>query len=138
MTQRSDGPVVTIGTPGRPGRPLPLAGALLCGAAVIDIVASLGDLTTTQYGSLSREGVVLHDISGWLRAHLVVGVLLGLAGMVAPLGRVWSTWAALVAVALGVLTDLVTGPFHPVQALMTTGLTLAAGRLLVKHGRLRC
>ncbi|KXK61826.1 hypothetical protein AWW66_11620 [Micromonospora rosaria] len=138
MTQRTDGPVVTTSTPGGPGRPLPLAGALLCGAAVIDVVVSLGDLTTNQYASLSREGVVLHDISGWLRAHLVVGVLLGLAGVVAPLGRIWSTWAALVAVALGVLADLVTGPFHPVQALMTTGLTLAAARLLVRYGRLRC
>jgi hypothetical protein len=121
--------------PPRPfGRPLPLAGILLGLAALFDVLGGI-DLAARRYVTLTPEGVVQHDVAGWVWAQLVVGVLLAGAGLVAPLGRRWSTLAGLAAICPALLLHLLIWPYQPVQSLISVGLVLAAGRLLLRHGR---
>ncbi|MFY1705218.1 DUF7144 family membrane protein [Micromonospora sp. WMMA1923] len=137
MDRRASTGVRTGSTPNRRERPLLLAGILLGTAALFDVLIAIDDLGTDRYVSLTEQGLVRHDVTGWAWLHLAVGVLLGVAGLVAPLGRVWSTRLGLAAATLGIGVHLVIGPFHPVQALITAGLAVAAARLLLRHGRWR-
>lgn len=130
--------VVTVPPPSaRRGRPLVLAGLLLGGAGLFDLLAGVGDFTPDRYVSLTDEGVVGHDLAGWLWVHLVVAGLMVVGGTVAPLGRVWSTWLALTGVVGGVGLHLLIWPYQPLPASIVVGLALAAARLLIKHGRFR-
>ncbi|MFJ6196868.1 hypothetical protein [Micromonospora sp. NPDC092111] len=119
----------------QPDRSLPLAGGLLAGAGLFDILAGIGDLGGNVYVSLHSEGLVVYDITGWVWVHVTTGVLLMATGLPVALGRRRWGPVALVAGAVAVVVHLLFAPYHPVDALIVVGLVLAAVRLVVRHRR---
>ncbi|MEV0805042.1 hypothetical protein [Micromonospora sp. NPDC050200] len=108
-----------------------LAGVLLAGAGVLDAVAGVTDLDDDPYVVITQEGLYHLDLTGWLWAHVVTGVLMVLGGgILLIVGRRWSirfVWAVAV---VGIALQVSLLPFQPVWALMVIGLLMAALVLL--------
>ncbi|MEU1752183.1 hypothetical protein ABZ436_05930 [Micromonospora matsumotoense] len=119
-----------------PDRSLLLAGGLLVGAGIFDLLSGIGDVDSGDvYASLHADGLVLYDLTGWAWLHVASGVLLVVTGLVIALSRGrWVTAALVVGVAV-VVVHLLFAPYHPIEALIVVGLTLAAVRLAVRHRR---
>ncbi len=133
-TVRAGGTVVDDGTK---ERPLVLAGILLGGAGVFDVLAGVGDLIGDPYVSIEGGGMYHYDITGWAWLHLAAGALLAVAGALVPLGRRWSTRLALLAVVVAVATHLLMLTYHPIRAVIVLGLALTAARLVLRQRRSR-
>ncbi|OON33148.1 MULTISPECIES: hypothetical protein [unclassified Micromonospora] len=118
-------------------RPLVLAGILLGGAGVFDVLAGVGDLIGDPYVSIEGGGMYHYDITGWAWLHLAAGALLAVAGALVPLGRRWSTRLALLAVVVAVATHLLMLTYHPIRAVIVLGLALTAARLVLRQRRSR-
>ncbi|MFG1845704.1 DUF7144 family membrane protein [Micromonospora carbonacea] len=129
---RTGGTVVDGGTN---ERPLVLAGILLGGAGVFDVLAGVGDLVGDPYVSIESGAMYHYDVTGWAWASLAAGVLLVVAGALVPLGRRWSARLALFAVAAAVATHLLILTYHPLRVLIVLGLALAAARLVLRQRR---
>ncbi|MFJ8686006.1 DUF7144 family membrane protein [Micromonospora wenchangensis] len=120
----------------RPDRSLLLAGGLLVGAGIFDVLSGIGDVDSGDvYVSLHAHGLVFYDLTGWAWLHVASGVLLVATGLVVAFARRrWVTAAMVVGMAV-VVVHLLFAPYHPVEALIVVGLTLAAVRLVVRHRR---
>ncbi|QOC92019.1 DUF7144 family membrane protein [Micromonospora craniellae] len=114
-------------------RALLLAGVLLGVAGIFDAVAAGADLTSDPYVSIGSGAVHQHDVTAWVWLRLVAGVGTALAGALVPLGRRWSAWLALAAVAVFVVLHLLLFTYHPVQTVLVLGPALAAVRLVLLH-----
>ncbi|MCW3813790.1 hypothetical protein ONA91_04880 [Micromonospora sp. DR5-3] len=103
-----------------------LAAVLLAGGGLADAVSGITDLDDDPYVVITKEGLYHLDLTGWLWAHLVTGVLMVLGGVLLFSGRRWSVWFAALVAVLGVAMHVVLLPFRPVWALMVIGLAVAA------------
>ncbi|MBO4159503.1 DUF7144 family membrane protein [Micromonospora antibiotica] len=120
----------------QPDRSLLLAGGLLVGAGLFDVLSGIGDVDSGDvYVSLHADGLVFYDLTNWAWLHVASGVLLVATGLVTAFGRRrWGT-AALVVGAAVVVVHVLFAPYHPIEALIVVGLVLAALRLVVRHRR---
>ncbi|WFE63178.1 hypothetical protein [Micromonospora sp. WMMD714] len=117
-------------------RSLLLAGGLLLGAGAFDLLAGIGDVGSGDvYASLDADGLVFYDLTSWAWLHVASGVLLVVTGLAVTSGRRRWITAALVVGAVVVVVHLLFAPYHPIEALIVVGLTLAAARLVVRHRR---
>ena len=64
----------------KPGRRPVLAGVLLAGAGLFDALSGLGDLDDDPYVVVTRSGLYHLDLTGWMWAHLVTGVVMVAGG----------------------------------------------------------
>ncbi|MBW4703991.1 MULTISPECIES: hypothetical protein [unclassified Micromonospora] len=120
----------------QPDRSLLLAGGLLVGAGLFDVLSGIGDVDSGDvYVSLHADGLVFYDLTNWAWLHVASGVLLVATGLATAFGRRPWTTAALVVGAAVVVVHLLFAPYHPIEALIVVGLVLAALRLVVRHRR---
>ncbi|WP_420116878.1 DUF7144 family membrane protein [Micromonospora sp.] len=120
----------------RPDRSLLLAGGLLVGAGIFDVLSGIGDVDSGDvYVSLHADGLVFYDLTDWAWLHVASGVLLVASGLVVAFARRRWVTAAMVVGAVVVVVHLLFAPYHPIEALIVVGLTLAAVRLVVRQRR---
>lgn len=114
-------------------RPLLLAGGLLSGSGLIDMVAGFAVLTADPYVVISRGAVYLLDITGWSWLHVAVGAVGAVAGLLVPAGRRWTSRFGVAAALLSIALHLMVFPYHPVRAVVVTLFDACAIRLLVRY-----
>ncbi|MEU5721034.1 hypothetical protein [Micromonospora sp. NPDC047738] len=107
-----------------------LAGVLLAGGGLADAVSGVTDLDDDPYVVITKEGLYHLDLTGWLWAHLVTGILMVLGGVLLFSGRRWSIRFAAVVAVVGIGLHVLLLPFRPIWALMVIGLAVAALVLL--------
>ena len=115
-------------------RPL-LAGGLLAGAGLVDVISAWAYTAADPFVVETRQGVYRMDITGWAWLHVAIGVAVTLAGLLVLTGRRWTVPLAVGAAALAVAVDLLLLPYAPVRALLVVALDGAAVRLLLRGRR---
>ncbi|GIJ11556.1 hypothetical protein Van01_47700 [Micromonospora andamanensis] len=114
-----------------------LAGSLLAGAGLVDVIVAYGNTVTDPYVVITAEGSHHLDITGWAWVHLAVGSAALLAGLAVLTGRRrWRLVGVGCAVA-GIVTAVVVLPYLPVRAVLAVALYATALRLLLRHRRER-
>lgn len=116
------------------GRPL-LAGGLLAGAGLVDVVSAYANTVGDPYVVQTARGMQLVDITGWAWLHVAVGALAMLGGLAVVTGRGGTVPAALVVAGLAVVVDLLLLPYAPIRALLVVALDGTAVRLLWRYHR---
>ncbi|MFI7553653.1 hypothetical protein ACIBQ2_28400 [Micromonospora sediminimaris] len=129
----SDGVLGRAGGAG-PARPR-LAGVLLAGAGLVDVLSAYGNTVTDPYVIIAEEGTYHLDVTGWAWVHLVVGAAALLAGLAVLTGRRFWTLVGIGCATVGFAIGVVVLPYLPVRAVLTVALYAAALRLLVRHHR---
>jgi hypothetical protein len=118
-------------------RPL-LAGGLLVGVNLADLVATWPLVTVDNFVILTRTAIHRVDITGWVWLHIAIaasGLIAGLLAM--SYGRRWVIPLGIVCAAVAVAVGLALLPYTPYRSAFVVGANAAAIRLLVRHGRSR-
>lgn len=114
-------------------RPL-LAGGLLVGANLTDIVA-IGPMATGDYFVVTTETAIHQvDITGWVWLHMAIGTGAVVAGLlVMTHDRRWVRPFAVGFAVLAIAVGLAILPYAPVRAALVISANAAAIRLLIRH-----
>lgn len=118
-------------------RPARLAGLLLIGANLVDVLAAYPDTTVDRFVVVTGSAIHLVDITGWLWLDLIVGMAAVLAGVAVVANRRWAQPLAIAGAVLAIAVDILIFPYGPIRAAMVVSLNAAAVGLLVKDRRSR-
>jgi hypothetical protein len=121
---------------GRTGRRPYLAGGLLIGANLIDVVAISPLATVDLFFVVTRNAIYQLDITGWVWLHLTVAAAATIAGvlvMSTERGWVIPLGAGCAASALAIGTVLL--PYAPLRVALVIPANAAAIWLLIRHRR---
>jgi hypothetical protein len=75
------------------------------------------------------------DLTTWGWVHLVVGVVVGLAGFALLSGRTWARVVGIVLAVLSAIENFVFLPYYPIWSLLIIALDVFVIWALVTHGR---
>jgi hypothetical protein len=98
--------------------------------AIYGLVAIFND----EWVVWGNGDAVLLDITAWGWIHLIVGVLVALAGIGVLSGNVLARTVGVVVAAVSLLGSFVTLPLYPVWSLIVIGLDVLVIWALVAHG----
>ncbi|MFF5175845.1 hypothetical protein ACFY3U_24925 [Micromonospora sp. NPDC000089] len=129
-----DGPAIGEIATQPPRRPL-LAGGLLAGAGLMDLLSAWANTLGDPYLVETARGPTVVDITGWAWLHAAVAALVLAASLVVAAGRRGAVPLGLAAAGLSAAIDLLLFPFAPIRAVLVLGFTAAAARLLLRHRR---
>ena len=99
------------------------------------IMAGLVALVSDDFYVVTREWIFEFDATIWGWIHLILGVVVGFAGISVFVGEVW---ARTVGVILAVISGLVAFawlPYYPVWAILIVTLSVFTVWALTAHGR---
>ena len=99
------------------------------------IMAGLVALVSDDFYVVTREWIFEFDATIWGWTHLILGVVVGFAGISVFVGEVW---ARAVGVILAVISGLVAFawlPYYPVWAVLIVALSVFTVWALTAHGR---
>ncbi|HEX7747048.1 MAG TPA: hypothetical protein VF462_17520 [Micromonosporaceae bacterium] len=133
---RQESGMATAGDGAVHGRPALLAGVLMMGANLMDVVAAYPNTRTDSFVILTRSAIHQVDITGWVWLHVGVGMAAAIAGLAIIVNQRWAPLgiaAAALAVAMGILIF----PFAPIRDALVLVANAAAIRLLVRDRRRR-
>ncbi|MFE9654827.1 hypothetical protein [Micromonospora sp. NPDC006431] len=116
------------------GRPL-LAGSLLAGAGLVDVLTSWAHTAGDQFVAGTAQGMHAVDIVAWAWLHVAIGVAVALAGLLVLTGRRGTVLFAVCCALPAVVVDVLLFPYAPIRALLVVALDGAALRLLFRHAR---
>lgn len=122
-----------VGTVGSGQRPPRLAGALLAGSGLVDVLAAYANTRLDPFVVLTRHGFAPIDITGWAWLHVAIGALVMIAGVLVLTRRPAAIRFAVSCAVLAIAVDLLLFPYAPIRALLVVGLNGAAIRLLVRR-----
>jgi hypothetical protein len=118
-------------------RPPLLAGGLLSGAGLIDVVTSYPNTQADPFMVMTQSAIYRVDITGWIWVHMAVGVATVAAGLLVAANRRWTALVGVACAGLSVAFDILTFPYQPARAVLVLGLNIGAIRLLIRHRRAR-
>lgn len=118
-------------------RPPLLAGGLLGGAGVVDIVTSYPNTQGDPYMVVTQGGIYQLDMTGSVWTHIAIGMAMVVAGLLVVADRRWTTVVGLACAGLGVVFEILTFPYQPLRGTLVIGLNIAAIQLLIRHRRSR-
>ena len=93
------------------------AGVLMIMGGVFHAFQGFVALINDQFFVFGREYVFKFDVTTWGWIHLILGVLVALAGFALFQGAVWARTVAVVLACLSILTSFLWMPFYPVWSL---------------------
>ena len=92
-------------------------------------------LINDQFFVFGREYVFKFDVTTWGWIHLILGVLVALAGFALFQGAVWARTVAVVLACLSILTSFLWMPFYPVWSLTLIAFDVWVIWAVTVHGR---
>ncbi|MFU8853208.1 hypothetical protein ACNAW0_19785 [Micromonospora sp. SL1-18] len=107
-----------------------LAAVLLTAAGLFDGLAGSSDLDDDPYVVGDPGALLRLDMTGWVWAHLVLAVLMLVAGLLLFTTRPWPVRLAAVIAGASILVHVIMLPFETVWAAIVIGLAVAVLRLL--------
>jgi len=114
-------------------RPL-LAGGLLVGANLADVVAIWPLASVDHFVVMTRSAMHQVDITGWVWAHMAIGTSVVVAGLlVMSYDRRWVRPFAVGCAVLAIAVGLAILPYAPIRAAFVISADAVAIRLLVRH-----
>ena len=129
-------------TPGSAERPSGLAVGMTLFAAIMMMVAGtfqaiqgLIALFNDTFYAVGEEWIFSFDVTTWGWIHLVVGLLVGLAGYFVLTGAVWARAVGVGLAALSALLNFTWLHYHPVYSVLIITLDVLVIWALTAHGR---
>jgi hypothetical protein len=103
-------------------------------AGTFQFIAGLVALFENEFYVTSRNNVFQLDATTWGWIHLLLGIIVGVAGAALLAGRTWARVVAITVAALSALANFVFLPYHPVWALTIITLDVLVIWAVAAHG----
>lgn len=98
-------------------------------------VAGLVALVNDNFYLATREYLFQFDITTWGWIHLILGIVVALAGVGLLAGRSWARVVGIILAVLSAIANFMFLPHHPLWALLVIALDVLVIWALAAHGR---
>ena len=121
--------------------PSPAIGLILFAAVMMILigifqgVAGLVALVNDNFYLATREYLFQFDITTWGWIHLILGIVVALAGVGLLAGRTWARVVGITLAVLSAIANFMFIPHHPFWALLVIALDVFVIWALAAHGR---
>lgn len=111
------------------------AAMLMILAGTFQLVEGLVALFNDDFYVRGQEYIFRFDLTTWGWIHLVVGLVVALAGGALLSGRVWARTVAVILAALSIVASFLWLPYYPIWSLTVIAFDVFVIWALVAHGR---
>ncbi|MHA6628493.1 DUF7144 family membrane protein [Pseudonocardia sichuanensis] len=101
------------------------AGVIMLALGVYHALAGIAAIVGDEIYVTAPEDVYTFDLTSWGWIHLVLGVLVALAGGAVLSGRLWGRLVGIVVAALSMIANFVFIPYYPIWSLVMIPLCVA-------------
>jgi hypothetical protein len=99
---------------------------------VIQGIVALANDTFFVYG---KDYVFKFDVTGWGWAHIILGVIVGLAGFALFQGAVWARVVAVIVACISIIASFLWMPYYPIWSLIVVAFDVFVIWAVTAHGR---
>lgn len=110
------------------------AGLMLIMLGAFNIIQGFAAVLADDVFLPTEEGGVVLDVTGWGWAHLIVGLLLLLAGLGLFSGATWARILAVIMVMINAVAQLASLNYHPAWSVIIIALDVLVIWALTVHG----
>jgi hypothetical protein len=100
------------------------AGALMLVAGVYHVLAGVAALVHDVLFVSTPEYIYAFDITGWGWAHMVLGVVVGAAGVAVLQGRTWARVVGIILAGLSLIANFLFIPYYPIWSMVIIALDI--------------
>ncbi|MEO6090277.1 MAG: hypothetical protein ABIQ18_44955 [Umezawaea sp.] len=110
------------------------AGVMMLIIGSFNVIEGVVALVDNEYYLVTPENVLVFDLTGWGWVHLVVGVLVAMAGVGLWTGAAWARVVAVVFVSVNALLQLGFVGVQPIWSTIVIALCVVVMWAVVVHG----
>jgi hypothetical protein len=111
------------------------AGVMLIIIGVMDIIQGIVGLANDTFYVLGDEYVFEFSITTWAWIHIIVGVILLLAGIGLFSGNVLARIVGVIVASLAMIVNFAWLPYYPIWSIVMIAISIAIIWALTAHGR---
>jgi hypothetical protein len=111
------------------------AGIMLIIVGVMDFIQGLVAIVNDEFYVIDDDWVVKFDVTTWGWIHLILGVVLVLAGFGIFTGNVAARTVGVIVAGLAVIANFAWLPYYPVWSIILIAVSVAVIWALTAHGR---
>ena len=111
------------------------AGLLMITVGIWHAIVGLAGIFEDEFYAVTPNYIFEFDATAWGWIHLIVGVVIALAGFGLFSGAVWARTVAVFLAVLSLIANFAFIPFYPVWSIALIALNLAVIWALTVHGR---
>lgn len=111
------------------------AGLLMIVVGAFQLIAGVTALATDEFLSVGRDYVLELDANTWGWIHLLLGVVIGVAGFFLYSGAVWARTVGVAVAFTSAITNFAVLPRHPIWAVVVIAVDACIIWALTVHGR---
>jgi hypothetical protein len=104
-------------------------------AGMFQVLVGLVAIFENEIYVQTRNYLFKFDVTTWGWIHLVVGIVVGLAGLGMLRGRTWARVAGIILAVLSAIANFLFIPYYPVWALLIIAVDVFVIWALAVHGR---
>jgi hypothetical protein len=111
------------------------AGLMMIMAGVFQAMAGLVAIVNDNFYAATREYLFQFDVTTWGWIHLILGVVVALAGWALLVGQTWGRVVGIVVALLSATANFMFIPRYPIWSLLIIALDVFVIWALAAHGR---
>jgi hypothetical protein len=111
------------------------AGIMLVIVGVMDFIQGLVAIVNDEFYVIDDDWVVKFDVTTWGWIHLILGVVLVLAGFGIFTGNVAARTVGVIVAGLAAIANFAWLPYYPVWSIILIAVSVAVIWALTAHGR---
>jgi Fe2+ transport system protein B len=111
------------------------AGVLMIMIGVFQIIGGLVALLNDEFFVVTQQWIFQFDLTAWGWIHLILGVLVFLAGVGLFSGRMWARSVAVILAVASAVANFAFLPWYPLWSLIMIALSVFVIWAVTAHGR---
>jgi hypothetical protein len=111
------------------------AAVMMIMGGIFQAVGGLVALFNDEFYLATRNYLFQFDVTTWGWIHLILGIVLGLAGVGLLGGRMWARVIAIILLVLSATANFLSVPYYPFWSLLVIAIDIVVIWALVTHGR---
>ena len=111
------------------------AGIMMMVLGVLHAMQGLVAVVNDTFYVVGNEWVFQFDVTTWGWIHVILGIVVALAGIFVLSGQVWARTVGVIVVAFSILFNFAWLPYYPVWGLVIIALDVFVIWALTVHGR---
>ena len=111
------------------------AGTLMIMTGVFHAIQGIVALANDTFFVYGKDYVFKFDITGWGWAHIILGVIVALAGFALFQGAMWARTVAVIVASLSIIASFLWMPYYPIWSLMVVAFDVFVIWAVTAHGR---
>jgi hypothetical protein len=111
------------------------AATMMIMAGIFEGLAGLIAIVNNEFFVATRNYLFKFDATTWGWIHLILGIVVGLAGVGLLGGRLWARAIAIILLVLSATANFLSVPYYPFWSLLVIAIDVVVIWALATHGR---